>query len=121
MNSLSLIAKVFSFVSNITRIFSVSELDLLSCSTQHGKPAPGQLEQNFVVLKESDSEAAQTNFNKARMQRGRGRGGRGADRGRERGAGHGRGGGGDANTEVNGGRGKKRPNEENLETSSAKK
>ena len=95
--------------------------DLLDSYAKAGRAFAGQLEQNFVVLKELDSEAAQTNFHKARMQRGRGRGGRGADRGRERGAGHGRGGGGDANTEVNGGRGKKRPNEENLETSSAKK
>jgi hypothetical protein len=79
------------------------------------------LEQNFVVLKESDSEAAQTNFHKARMQRGRGRGGRGADRGRERGAAHGRGGGESVNTEGIGGRGKKRPSEENLENSAAKK
>jgi hypothetical protein len=55
------------------------------------------------------------------MQRGGGRGGRGADRGRERGAGHGRGGGGNANKEAIGGRGQKRPNEENLETSSAKR
>jgi hypothetical protein len=114
--------KSYTFIDAVKQFGSqLKPEDLLDSYAKAGRAFAGQLEQNFVVLKESDSEAAQTNFHKARMQRGRGRGGRGADRGRERGAGHGRGGGGNANTEVIGGRGQKRPNEENLETSSAKK
>jgi hypothetical protein len=39
-----------------------------------GKAFAGQLEQNFLVLRKSESEAAQTNFHKSRIQRGRGKG-----------------------------------------------
>ena len=114
--------KSYTFIDAVKQFGSqLMPEDLLDSYAKAGRAFAGQLEQNFVVLKESDSEAAQTNFHKTRMQRGRGRGGRGADRGRERGAGHGHGGGENANTEVIGGRGKKRPNEENLESSSAKK
>jgi hypothetical protein len=114
--------KSYTFIDAVKQFGSqLKPEDLLDSYAKAGRAFTGQLEQNFVVLKESDSEAAQTNFHKARMQRGGGRGGRGADRGRERGAGHGRGGGGNANKEAIGGRGQKRPNEENLETSSAKK
>ena len=114
--------KSYTFIDAVKQFGSqLRPEDLLDSYAKAGRAFAGQLEQNFVVLKESDSEAAQTNFHKARMQRGRGRGGRGADRGRERGAAHGRGGGESANTEGIGGRGKKRPSEENLENSAAKK
>jgi hypothetical protein len=62
--------------------------DLLEAYAKAGKAFAGQLEQNFVVLKESDSESAQSNFHKARILRGRGRGGGGAGpSGRGRGGG----------------------------------
>ena len=48
--------------------------DLLEAYAKAGKAFAGQLEQNFVVLKEKDSEESQSNFHKARMQRGRGGG-----------------------------------------------
>ena len=38
-----------------------------------GMAFKGQLEQNFVVLKEDDAEAVETNFHRARMNRSRGR------------------------------------------------
>jgi hypothetical protein len=114
--------KSYTFIDAVKQFGSQLKLeDLLDSYAKAGRAFAGQLEQNFVVLKEADSEAAQTNFHKARMQRGRGRGGRGADRGRERGAGHGRGGGDNPNMDVIGGRGLKRPNEENLESTSAEK
>jgi hypothetical protein len=57
--------------------------DLLDAYAKAGRAFAGQLEQNFVVLKESDSEEAQTNFHTARISRGRGGGsyrGRGGGR-----------------------------------------
>jgi hypothetical protein len=47
----------------------------LGAHAKAGKAFAGQLEQNFLVLKKSESEAAQTNFHKSRIQRGRGKGG----------------------------------------------
>ena len=57
--------------------------DLLDAYAKAGRAFAGQLEQNFVVLKESNSEEAQTNFHTARISRGRGGGsyrGRGGGR-----------------------------------------
>jgi hypothetical protein len=71
------------------------------------------LEQNFVILKEQDSEEAQTNFHKERVTRGRGRGAGagGAHRGH---------GSSSSNKEPMGNRGTKRAGESG-ETSAPKK
>jgi hypothetical protein len=91
--------------------------DLHEAYAKAGKAFAGQLEQNFVVLKEKDSEEAQTNFHKARMQRGRG-GGRGGGSY----SGRGRGGGGnlfeDPNKVPMGSRGQKRSGGEGESSSS---
>ena len=94
--------------------------DLLDSYAKAGRSFTGQLEQNFVVLKETESEAAQTSFHKARMQRGKGGRGRG-DRGSGRGRGADRGWSGTPGGEGTTGRGRKRPNENNEESSNAKK
>jgi hypothetical protein len=85
--------------------------DLLEAYAKAGKAFAGQLEQNFVVLKEKDSEEAQSNFHNARRQRGRGGGsyrGRGGRNFYE-----------DPNKVPVGSRGKKRSGEEG-ETSTSK-
>ena len=100
-------SKTFTFIDAIKQFGSrLRNEDLLESYAKAGKAFAGQLEQNFVVLKEAESEAAQTNFHKARMSRGRGRGrGGGSERGRP---------------EASGSRGVKRPGD-NVENSSAKK
>jgi hypothetical protein len=55
--------------------------DLQESYAKAGKAFAGQLEQNFVVLKEADAESAMSNFHKARIQRGKGRGGASSGRG----------------------------------------
>jgi hypothetical protein len=103
-------SKTYTFIHAVKQFGSrLKSDDLNEAYAKAGKAFQGQLEQNFVVLKESDSEAAQTNFHKARIQRGRGRGGPG------------RGGGGSTRTDgPSGSRGVKRPGDA-AETSSAKK
>jgi hypothetical protein len=100
-------SKTYTFIDAIKQFGSrLRNEDLLESYAKAGKAFAGQLEQNFVVLKEAESEAAQTNFHKARMSRGRGRGrGGGSERGRP---------------EASGSRGVKRPGD-NVENSSAKK
>jgi hypothetical protein len=101
-------SKSYTFIDAVKQYGSrLENADLLSAYAKAGKAFAGQLEQNFVVLKESESEAAQTNFHQARM-RGRGKGGPG---GSSR---------GDPNKEPMGSRGKKRPGDE-AESSKSKK
>jgi hypothetical protein len=106
-------AKTYTFIDAVKQFGSrLKTEDLLEAYAKAGKAFSGQLEQNFVVLKEADSEAAQTNFHKARIQRGRGRGGAGrggADRGRNH-----------WSDGASGSRGQKRPGDSS-ETSAAKK
>jgi hypothetical protein len=106
-------AKTYTFIDAVKQFGSrLKTEDLLEAYAKAGKAFSGQLEQNFVVLKEADSEAAQTNFHKARIQRGRGRGGAGrggADRGRNH-----------WSDGASGSRGQKRPGDIS-ETSAAKK
>ena len=106
-------AKTYTFIDAVKQFGSrLKTEDLLEAYAKAGKAFLGQLEQNFVVLKEADSEAAQTNFHKARIQRGRGRGGAGrggADRGRNH-----------WSDGASGSRGQKRPGDSS-ETSAAKK
>ena len=105
--------KSFTFIDAVKQFGSrLNQLDLQGAYAKAGKAFAGQLEQNFVVLKEKDSEEAQTNFHKDRVQRGRGRGG-----GSYRGRGHGH---GDVNKEPIGARGLKRPREQ-ADESAAKK
>ena len=79
----------YTFIDAVKQFGSkLRKNDLLEAYAKAGKAFAGQLEQNFVVLKESDSESAQSNFHKARILRGRGRGGGGAGpSGRGRGGG----------------------------------
>jgi hypothetical protein len=101
-------SKSYTFIDAVKQYGSrLENADLLSAYAKAGKAFAGQLEQNFVVLKESESEAAQTNFHQARM-RGQGKGGPG---GSSR---------GDPNKEPMGSRGKKRPGDE-AESSKSKK
>jgi hypothetical protein len=107
-------AKTYTFIDAVKQFGSrLKTEDLLEAYAKAGKAFSGQLEQNFVVLKESDSEAAQTNFHKARIQRGRGRGGPGMGGRADRGKTH-------WNDGASGSRGLKRPGDGG-ETSSAKK
>ena len=67
----------FTFIDAVKQYMHVSRLrnsDLLGAHAKAGKAFAGQLEQNFLVLRKSESEAAQTNFHKSRIQRGRGKG-----------------------------------------------
>ena len=106
-------SKTFTFIDAVKQFGSrLKPEDLQESHAKAGKAFHGQLEQNFVVLKESDSEAAQTNFHKTRIQRGRGGGGArggGSDRGRTH-----------SHEGPSGSRGVKRPSE-NSENSAAKK
>jgi hypothetical protein len=103
-------SKSFTFIDAVKLYGSrLRSSDLLGAYAKAGKAFTGQLEQNFVVLKESDSEAAQTNFHQARMGRGRGRGRGGAGASA-----------GDPNKEPMGNRGKKRSGDHG-EFSKAKK
>jgi hypothetical protein len=77
--------KSFTFIDAIKQFGSrLRREDLQDAYAKAGNAFLGQLEQNFVVLKDSDSAAAQTNFHQNRI-RGRGRGGGrgGGARGRE--------------------------------------
>jgi hypothetical protein len=104
-------SKTYTFIDAIKQFGSrLKNEDLLEAYAKAGKAFAGQLEQNFVVLKEADSEAAQTNFHKARISRGRGRGGSGRGGGSDRGR----------NDGASGSRGVKRPGE-TVENPSAKK
>jgi hypothetical protein len=106
----------YTFIDAIKQFGTqLQKLDLLDAYAKAGRSFSGQLEQNFVVLKESDSEEAQTNFHKARMQRGRGGRG-GAYRGRGAGSHHYV----DPNKVPMGSRGQKRSGEEG-ENSASKK
>jgi len=101
--------KSYTFIDAVKQFGSrLNKTDLLGAYAKAGKAFAGQLEQNFVVLKEADSEEAQTNFHSERMNRGRGRGG-------YRGRGH-----SDPNTEPMGSRGTKRSGDGGA-TSAAKK
>ena len=105
--------KSFTFIDAVKQFGSrLNKSDLLGAYAKAGKAFAGQLEQNFVVLKEADAEDAQTNFHSERMSRGGGRGG--TYRGR------GRGGHSDSNSEPMGSRGTKRSGDEG-ETSASKK
>jgi hypothetical protein len=107
-------SKTFTFIDAVKQYGSkLKPEDLQESYAKAGKAFQGQLEQNFVVLKESDSEAAQTNFHKARIQRGRGRGGATRGGGSDRGRTH-------FYEGPSGSRGVKRPSE-NSENSAAKK
>jgi hypothetical protein len=111
--------KSYTFIDAVKQFGSrLKQGDLMDAYAKAGKAFAGQLEQNFVVLKEADSEAAQTNFHRLRIERGRGRGG--SFRARGSGRGGGSGGGGSVNETPIGARGLKRPGDEG-ETSSAKK
>jgi len=113
--------KSYTFIDAVKQFGSqLKHEDLLDSYAKAGRSFTGQLEQNFVVLKETESEAAQTSFHKARMQRGRGGRGRG-DRGSGRGRGADRGGSGPPGAEGATARGLKRPGEHNEESSAAKK
>ncbi len=83
------LTKSYTFIDSVKQFGDqLRKNDLLEAYAKAGKAFAGQLEQNFVVLKESDSESAQSNFHKARILRGRGRGGGGAGpSGRGRGGG----------------------------------
>ena len=106
--------KSFTFIDAVKQFGSrLNKTDLLGAYAKAGKAFTGQLEQNFVVLKEADAEEAQTNFHSERMSRGGGRGG--TYRGRGRGGGH-----SDSNKEPMGARGTKRSGDEG-ETSASKK
>jgi hypothetical protein len=109
-------SRSYTFIDAIKQFGTqLQKTDLLDAYAKAGKAFAGQLEQNFVVLKESDSEEAQTNFHKARMQRGRG--GRGGSyRGRGAGSNHYE----DPNKTPMGSRGQKRSGEEG-ESSASKK
>ena len=103
-------SKTYTFIDAIKQFGSrLKNEDLLESYAKAGKAFAGQLEQNFVVLKEAEAEAAQTNFHKARIARGRGRGGSGRG-----------GGSGGGRPEPSGSRGVKRPGD-TFENSSAKK
>jgi len=109
-------SKSYTFIDTVKQFGAkLIQSDLLSAYAKAGNAFKGQLEQNFVVLKEEDAEAAQTNFHKARMDRGRGRGRPG---GSYRGRGHGH---GDPNKEPMGNRGTKRPGDMGESSSSASK
>ena len=104
--------KSYTFIDAVKQFGGkLDKTDLQSAYAKAGRAFTGQLEQNFVVLKESDAEAAQTNFHQERMGRGRGRGG-----GSYRGRGH-----SDPNKDPVGPRGKKRSGDEEGETSASKK
>jgi hypothetical protein len=117
-------AKSYTFIDAVKQFGSrLKHDDLLDSYAKAGRSFTGQLEQNFVVLKETESEAAQSTFHKARMQRGRG-GFRGrGDRGGGRGRGADRGWSGPETSKSEGptGKGKKRPSDDTVESSSAKK
>jgi len=103
-------AKSFTFIDAIKQYGDkLRQGDLLGAYAKAGNAFKGQLEQNFVVLKEDESEKAQTNFHQARIR------GRGGARG-----GSYRGKGGDPNKAPMGTRGVKRPGETG-ETSATKK
>ena len=106
-------SKSFTFIDAVKQFGSrLRSSDLLGAYAKAGKAFNGQLEQNFVVLKESDSEAAQTNFHQARMNRGRGRGGAGSGAGTSS---------GDPNREPMGSRGTKRAGDQNESSKSKSK
>jgi hypothetical protein len=106
--------KSYTFIDAVKQFGSrLKQGDLNESYAKAGKAFAGQLEQNFVVLKEADSEAAQTNFHRSRTERGRGRGGSFRPRGSGRGE-------GSVNETPMGARGVKRPGDAN-ESSSAKK
>jgi hypothetical protein len=110
--------KSYTFIDAVKQFGSkLNKTDLLGAYAKAGKAFTGQLEQNFVVLKESDAEDAQTNFHSERVNRGGGRGG--SYRGRGRGGGEGQGH-SDANKEPMGNRGTKRSGDGG-ETSAPKK
>jgi hypothetical protein len=68
-------SKSYTFIDAVKQYGSrLNKTDLQAAYAKAGKAFSGQLEQNFVVLKEQDSEEAQTNFHKERVTRGRGRG-----------------------------------------------
>ena len=78
--------KSYTFIDAVKQFGDkLDKKDLNAAYAKAGKAFSGQLEQNFVVLKEGDADEAQTNFHQERMSRGRGRGG-----GTLRGRGHGR-------------------------------
>jgi hypothetical protein len=106
-------SKSFTFIDAVKQFGSrLRSSDLLGAYAKAGKAFNGQLEQNFVVLKESDSEAAQTNFHQARMNRGRGRGGAGSGAGTSS---------GDPNRDPMGSRGTKRAGDQNESSKSKSK
>jgi hypothetical protein len=105
--------KSYTFIDAVKQFGSrLKKGDLMDAYAKAGNAFAGQLEQNFVVLKEAESEAAQTNFHRLRIERGRGRGGSFRARGS--------GSGGSVNKTPIRGRGVKRPGDEG-ESSSAKK
>jgi hypothetical protein len=110
-------SKSYTFIDAVKQFgANLVQDDLLAAYAKAGTAFKGQLEQNFVVLKEDDAEAAQTNFHKARIDRGRGRPG-GSYKGKGRGKGHGV----EANKEPLGNWGTKRAGEEGESSSSAAK
>jgi hypothetical protein len=112
-------SKSYTFIDAVKQFgANLIQDDLLAAYAKAGTAFKGQLEQNFVVLKEDDAEAAQTNFHKARIDRGRGRPG-GTYRGRGRGRGHGEA--NEVNRELVGNRGTKRAGDEGESSSSASK
>ncbi len=106
--------KSYTFIDAVKQFGDrLDKTDLLAAYAKAGKAFSGQLEQNFVVLKECDAEEAQTNFHQERMSRGRGRGGD-----TFRGRGHGC---FDPNKEPVGNRGTKRAGDDDGNASSSKK
>ncbi len=58
-------SRSYTFIDAIKQFGAqLQKTDLLDAYAKAGTAFSGQLEQNFVVLKESDSEEAQTNFHK---------------------------------------------------------
>jgi hypothetical protein len=110
--------KTYSFVDAVKYHGGVLEQDDLGGAyARAGRAFEGQLQQNFIVLRDSESGQAQNKFHAARQVRGGGRG-----RGRGGGASGGPGGwrGGGATTSSASGRGEKRKGDELGESESKK-
>jgi uncharacterized membrane protein YgcG len=113
--------KTYSFVDAIKyHGGSVEQEDLGGAYARAGRAFEGQLQQNFVLLRDSESGQAQNQFHAARQARGRGRGrgsdyrsGSGSASGSGSGSGLGRGGGKDGGAPAT--RGEKRKGEKNYE------
>jgi hypothetical protein len=104
--------KTYSFVDAIKYHGAVLvQDDLGGAYAQAGRAFEGQLQQNFIVLRDSESGSAQNKFHAARQVRGGGRG-RGRGRGAGGESGGWRGGSGGAASGSTSGRGEKRKGDE---------